>query len=108
MLTDTHCHFEDERYDQDREQAIDENLKELAFCVNVATNIGDYEAVLDLASKYDKIYAALGVHPHYALKVMPEEVEEKIEATLRQAQGADKIVGIGECGLDYHFFKEDL
>lgn len=108
MLTDTHFHFEDERYHKDREDVIEANLGELAFGVNVTADPKDLEKVAELSQTFEKIYAALGVHPHYALRVTPEEVREKIEATLRQAQDADKIVGIGECGLDYYFKNQSL
>ena len=109
MLVDTHCHFEDERYDQDREQAIEDNLAEMSFVVNVTADPGNLEEVSELADKNEKIYGSLGVHPHYALIITPEEVRNKIENVLRQAQGhSKKIVGIGECGLDYYFKNQDL
>ena len=109
MLVDTHCHFEDERFEADREQAIEDNLKELAFVVNVCADPQNLETVAELSREYDKIYACLGVHPHFALRVMPDEVVALIKGALRQAQGdSNKIVGIGECGLDYYWQNQDL
>ena len=111
MLVDTHCHFEDERYTSDREEIIEANLKELAFVVNVTADPNELETVVGLAQKHEKIYAALGVHPHFALDITPEEVMQKIEALLPfdSAQAdSNKIVGIGECGLDYYFKNQDL
>ena len=103
MLTDTHCHFEDERYDQDREQVIEDNLKELTFCVNVGTNLTDWERILDLSKKYDKIFVSLGVHPHHALETKSEDIEKKFESLANK-----KVVAIGECGFDYFFDNQDL
>src|SRR3989344_5102942 len=99
MLTDTHCHFEDERYDQDRENIIKANLEEMAFVVNVTADPDKLETVAGLIQAHDKIYGALGVHPHYALKNSVNEIVCKIEAVLEFS--SNNIVAIGECGLDY-------
>ena len=112
MLVDTHCHFEDGRYDADREQVIETNLAELAFVVNVTADLDNLSEVAQLAQKYETIYCALGVHPHFALKVSPEEVVEKIESMspldFARDKSNNKVVAFGECGLDYHFRNQDL
>lgn len=104
MLTDTHCHFEDERYESDREQVIADNLKELAFVVDVSEKIEDFDAVLNLAKKEGKVYAALGIHPHHALKVTPEVAKSELEKRIR----GEKLVAVGECGFDYFWDNQDL
>lgn len=104
MLTDTHCHFEDERYDDDREQVIATNLAELEFVVDVSEKIEDFDRVLALSEKENKVYASLGVHPHHALKVTPDAAREELEKRI----GAQKLVAIGECGFDYYFQNQDL
>lgn len=106
MLTDTHCHFEDERYDADRDRVIADNLKELAFVVDVSEKLEDFDAVLELAKKENKVYAALGVHPHHALKVMPQDAAAAIERALARAN--NRVVAVGECGLDYFWNNQGL
>lgn len=104
MLTDTHCHFEDERYDDDREQVIASNLAEMEFVVDVSEKLEDFDAVLRLAEKESKVYASLGVHPHHALKVTAGIAREELEKRI----GANKLVAIGECGFDYFWNNQDL
>lgn len=98
MLVDTHCHLFKDYYDD-----IDEVLKNAlkhgvgAVIVN-GTNRHDNKEVLELVSKYDMVYGALGIQP--------EEITDDYEETLQFIEKHimdDKIVAVGEIGLDYHF-----
>lgn len=99
MLFDTHAHFDDERFDEDRYETIEKvHESGVEYIVNAASDMDSSETGIALAERYDFIYAAVGVHPHNA-----EEMDEaKIEKIKKLAQHR-KVVAIGEIGLDYYY-----
>lgn len=98
-LFDTHAHVTDTRFDNDRE-----NMLQLAFSEGLeyilCPSVDRQSAVAgrELASKYENIYVAVGVHPHEA----KDATEEDFEAFTQWAE-EDKVVAIGEIGLDYYY-----
>lgn len=62
----------------------------------------DFEPVLDLCHRFENTYAILGLHPEYA-----DKFNDKIAAKIIELAKDDKVVGIGEIGLDYHYSKEN-
>lgn len=99
MLIDSHVHLDDSQFDLDREDVIesfDENNLELV--INVGADMESSRRAVELSEKYDKIYAAVGVHPHDA-----KDVDESTIDELRSLASARKVVAIGEIGLDYHY-----
>ncbi|MBP3888302.1 MAG: TatD family hydrolase [Cellulosilyticum sp.] len=99
MYFDSHAHYDDERFDEDRESLI-ESLREkgVDFIVNAAADMKSCHTSLALAEKYPFIYSSVGVHPHD----VKELTEANIEEMRRLAQNA-KVVAIGEIGLDYYY-----
>lgn len=100
MLFDSHAHLNDERFDEDREELIP-SLKEkgVDLVVNPGACIKTSIESIELANKYDFIYAAVGVHPHDV-----GELDEIAIDTLRKlATENKKVVAIGEIGLDYYY-----
>lgn len=99
MLIDSHAHLDDERFDPDRENIIS-SLKEngISLVVNPGSDLSSSIKSVRLSEEYENIYAAVGVHPHEA-KAMSEET---IEA-LRSLSAREKVVAIGEIGLDYFY-----
>lgn len=103
MLIDTHVHLDFSQFDKDREKII----KELQNLDIKVINVGSHkQACLDsieLAKKHKNIYAAVGIHPHDA-----EEVKDipKLIKFLEKLAKENKIVAIGECGLDYYSFDQ--
>ncbi|MGI6005362.1 MAG: TatD family hydrolase [Christensenellales bacterium] len=100
MWFDTHAHLTSDRFDEDREELI-EKLPSLG--VSLLVDVGydpdwRYNA-LSSAQKASYIYAALGVHPHEA-DIYTDEVEQELSA---QITGYEKVVAVGEIGLDYHY-----
>ncbi len=99
MMIDTHCHLCKEDY-EDVDNII-HNMEDnymIAAGVNDKTN----REVLELTKKYENVYGVVGIHP--------SEVNTSNEASLlwiEQHVNDNKIVGIGEIGLDYHYGKED-
>ena len=100
MLFDSHAHLNDERFDEDREELISSlQEKGVDLVVNPGACIETSISSIELAKKYDFIYAAVGVHPHDV-----GELDETAIDTLRKlATDNKKVVAIGEIGLDYYY-----
>ena len=99
MLFDTHAHLNDERFNETRYELIG-SLGENgigAYC-EIGYDIASSKAALDLAEKYDFIYAACGVHPHDTQNLTDDDME-----TLRELLKNPKAVALGEIGLDYYY-----
>ena len=98
MLFDSHAHLNDERFDEDRDQLI-AYLREndVDLVVNPGADMETSMTAIDLAKKHDFIYAAVGVHPHD----VEHMTEDDIETLKKWARENDKVVAIGEIGLDY-------
>ncbi|MHC1785532.1 MAG: TatD family hydrolase [Christensenellales bacterium] len=98
-LFDSHCHLDDEQFDQDRDEVIT-SLPEggIAACVAVGSDLSSSAKCLALAHRWPFIHAAAGVHPHAAAQA-PEAYLEALERLLAQ----EKAVAVGEIGLDYHY-----
>ena len=100
MLFDSHAHLNDDRFAEDREELI-ASLKEkqVDLVVNPGADIKSSIHSIELANKYDFIYAAVGVHPHDV-----SELDDSAIDTLRKlATENEKVVAIGEIGLDYYY-----
>ena len=99
MYFDSHAHYDDERFEEDRESLL-EGMKEkgVDFIVNAAADLKSCKTSLALAEKYPFIYSSIGVHPH--------DVKDLTEADLgymKQLAAHEKVVAIGEIGLDYYY-----
>ena len=103
MIFDTHAHYDDEAFNEDREKLIDEiSRSEIRKIVNVGANLATSQNGVDLSEKYDFFYAAVGVHPDDAAEVTDEGIER-----LRELAKGKKVVAVGEIGLDYYWNKEN-
>lgn len=99
MLFDTHVHLNDKKYEEDLVEVItraqDEGVsKMLVVGYDARTN----KLAIELADKYDFIYAAVGWHPVDAIYLT-----DQLFAQLEEQVNHPKVVAIGECGLDYHW-----
>ncbi len=103
MIFESHAHLDDKRFNKDREEVIN-SLKDynVTKVVNIGADMKSSRRTVDLATKYDFIYGAVGVHPHSADKVKDEDME-----VLRQYSKNPKIVAIGEIGLDFYYDHSD-
>lgn len=99
MIFDSHAHYYDKVFDEDREKLLDE-LPKKGICrvINCSGNIEESYKSIELAEKYDYIFAAVGVHPHEA-----ENLSNDYLIKLKQMLEKDKVVAVGEIGLDYHY-----
>ncbi len=103
-LIDTHAHLSFEQYDEDREKVIEECKKKLKAVITSGTKFDTNEDSIKLAKKYKNfIYSTMGLHPSY-VKEMSQADVDKIKNQIRKNK--DKIVGIGEIGLDYFHTKD--
>lgn len=99
MLFDTHAHYDDDAFDEDRDEVIKKVFESGVTCVlNASSNIASSEKSVSLAQRYDFIYAAVGVHPHDA-----QEADDDTVPTLTRFASGRKVVAIGEIGLDYYY-----
>ena len=102
MIFETHAHYDDESFDEDREQLLCSLPKQgIGRIINVGASIETTKTTLALAAKYDFIYAAVGVHPSDI-----DGLNEETYAWLKQQAALPKTVAIGEIGLDYYWDKE--
>ncbi|MBD8916029.1 MAG: TatD family deoxyribonuclease [Pseudobutyrivibrio sp.] len=101
MIFESHAHYDDRQFDVDRETLL-ENLpfQNVGVIVNVGSDIRSSKESITLAHQYDYIYAAIGVHPDEVDTMKEADMEE-----LSHMAKEDKVVAIGEIGLDY-FRKE--
>lgn len=99
MIFDTHAHLDDSRFDKDRKELI-EGLKAhgISLIVNPGADMPSSKRAVELAKQYDFIYAAVGVHPHDV-----KDMEENTIDELRKLASEEKVVAIGEIGLDFYY-----
>ncbi len=100
-LVDTHAHIYDKQFKPDFDEIIDRISKELEFIVSIGYDLESSEKSVDLAEKYPFIYGVVGVHPT-DIKKYSDTVERKLEELARN----EKVVAIGEIGLDYHWMED--
>lgn len=98
-IFDTHAHYDDHAFDSDRDKVLCDLLCNNVCCiVNQGTDIPTSQYSLQLAEKYDGIYAAVGLHPEYLNENSPKLIPQ-----IRELAAHPKAVAIGEIGLDYYY-----
>ena len=99
MYFDTHAHYDDEQFDIDRDELLASMPENgVSLIVNPASNLDSCRKVLEIANKFPFVYAAVGVHPHDA-----KEMDDDSIGLIRDMAKNEKVVAIGEIGLDYHY-----
>jgi TatD DNase family protein len=99
MSIDTHAHLEMEAFDSDREEVLKRAAEAgLTAIVTDGTTLTDCEKAVALARRYPPVYAAVGIHPH-EVKGIDAETYDALRVLARQ----DKVVAIGEIGLDFFY-----
>ncbi len=104
-IFDTHAHLCDAAFDDEREAIIaDLGAHGVGAFTEIGFDLPSSRAALALAERYPQVYAAVGFHPDHSDHLRDEDVE-----TLRQmVENNQKIVAIGEIGLDYHYKTEAI
>jgi TatD DNase family protein len=97
MLIDTHCHLDFSQFAPDRGQVIQRAKEQgIDYLINIGSSLEGSQKSLELAQQYDFIYATVGIHPHEADGADKNSIE-----ALSALAKKDKVVAIGEIGLDY-------
>ena len=98
-IFDTHAHYNDEAFDKDRDELLRSlNAKGIGTVVNVGASIQSTKETLQLTRQYHFVYGAAGVHPNET-----GELNDNLMEWLRDITRENKIVAVGEIGLDYHW-----
>jgi hydrolase, TatD family len=103
-LVDTHIHLYDESYNDNKDEIIEEIDKKLDFVVNISCDYESSKRCIEYAQKYKFMYATIGYHPCDISKYD----EEKMEELLKLSKKYNKIVAVGEIGLDYHWMNDPI
>lgn len=103
MIFDTHAHYDDRAFDEDRDKLLSSfRANGIGRVINVSAEPESLERTRALTEKYDFIYGAYGIHPDDIYGIT-DEVEKRIEELLE----GEKCVAVGEVGLDYYHSKEN-
>ncbi len=124
VICDTHAHYDDEAFDEDREALLTKDLAEggVEFVVNVGASMRGADASARMAEDYPVVYAACGIHPDDSgvfehageeqwLEMHPEDCRfscpDDVMQHIRELCLKDRTVCVGEIGLDYHWMVEE-
>lgn len=102
-MIDVHCHLNFRSFDEDCGDVIKKALDSgVTTIINTGTSIESSQKAIELAKKYDNLFAIVGIHPHHA-----DKVEKNWLTELEILAKKSKVVGIGEIGLDYYSYKSN-
>ena len=108
---DSHAHYNDEKFNEDREELITEIYKSgVTKLINAGYSLESSKYALEIAKRYDWIYTISGISPNDIPEGM-EELQKQLEELvnfIENEKNTNKIVGIGEIGLDYYWEKDDF
>ena len=102
MFIDTHCHLEDENFSDDRAEVLSRaKIAGVEKIINFGSTLKSSIAVTELAKNFSELYAGVGIHPEEI-----DDFDEKTCGRLAELAAREKVVAIGEIGLDYHWEKD--
>jgi TatD DNase family protein len=95
---DSHCHLEDPQFNEDREGVLERARQAgVNYVLTLGSDILSSRKAVELAQSLDPVYAGVGIHPHEAKKA-----GKRTFATLTKLSAGEKVVAVGEVGLDYY------
>jgi hydrolase, TatD family len=102
MIFESHAHYNDEAFNEDRDLLLN-SMREngVKYVLDIGTTIEESKKSIALAKKYPFVYAAIGVHPDEVGELTLEKIE-----WLKKQCDYEKVVAIGEIGLDYYWDKQ--
>ena len=109
-MIDVHCHLNFEAFEKDYDEiikkAFDANVTTI---INVGTKLDSSRRAIELAEKYDNLYAIVGVHPHHADKIEPFGTLRAswLEELEKIAKSSKQVVAIGEIGMDNYQYQSN-
>ena len=99
MIFDTHAHYDDSRFDEDRTELLSSLCtSSVSGIINCGCDLKSSLEAVNLTEKHPFVYGAVGVHPHEA-----EETTEEDLIKIKELYSKEKIVAVGEIGLDYFY-----
>lgn len=102
-MIDVHCHLNFHAFEKDVDEVIKKAFEDgVEKIINVGTSIESSQKAVELAQKYENLYAIVGIHPHHSDKVKENYINE-----LETLAKDKKVVAIGEVGLDYFSYKSN-
>ena len=102
MIFDTHAHYDDKQFAEDRDQVLSSMQEQgVGTIVDASATVDSWERVLELTKRYPFVYGMIGVHPD-EVGDLNEENFARMEHLLHE----EKVVAVGEIGLDYYWDKE--
>ena len=103
LIFDAHCHYDDEKFNDDRDEILSSLPQKGVFAVVTnGTDIKTSEISLELARKYEYVYAAVGIHPECAAEVDIDNIESYMQK-IAELCTDKKAAAVGETGLDYYW-----
>ena len=103
MIFDTHAHYDDEAFDEDRDQLLSSfPTNGIQAVVNIGASIQTTKSTLELTRRYAFVYGAVGVHPNET-----GELNDHLLDWLKDMARQPKVVAVGEIGLDYYWDEPD-
>ena len=102
MIFDTHAHYDSEQFNEDREKLLCSMEEQgVGTIVNVCASYASCERVTNMVQKYPFMYAAVGIHPDHV-----GSLNEETFAKMKELFSRDKVIAVGEIGLDYYWDHE--
>ena len=102
MIFETHAHYDDDRFNEDRDELLRRLPKEgVGVVINSGASVESTRDTIRLAGEYPHVYAAVGVHPSEIA-----ELDDTFMEWMKEQAAWEKTVAIGEIGLDYYWDKE--
>lgn len=99
MFTDSHCHINADDFNDDREDAvIRARTMRVDYILDVCDDIADMPRLIKFCENHRHIYTSVGVHPELA-----DKYDDISDVDILNYVQSPKVIGIGECGLDYHY-----
>jgi len=103
MIIDTHAHYDDKAFEEDREQLLESMVGEgIGRIVNISSSLNACKRTIQLMEQYDFVYGALGIHPTDSGELTESDIE-----WIKDNCALDKCVAVGEIGLDYYWDEPD-
>ena len=104
-IFETHAHYDDMQFDEDREILLEELPKQgVCGVITAGADLKSSVAAVELAEKYPYIHSAVGVHPENITETLEPNFVQELENLINNHK---KIVAVGEIGLDYHFRQDN-
>ena len=100
MIVDSHCHLDHSPLYEKLEEIVNRaQLIGVKFLLTISTSLNSFEKVKTIISKYENIYGTVGIHPHETKDHVNVDKKKLLELKGRN----NKIIGIGETGLDFYY-----